>query len=61
MTLTNAQLVRMLLIPQWPKSEYKASAPVVQRNTAPKIKNHSGLLVSKRMACKGLKACRIGI
>ena len=30
--------------PQCPKSEYKASAPVVQRNTAPSINKALGLV-----------------
>ena len=42
MSFTYTQLTRMLLIPQCPKSEYSASAPVVQRKTAPRIKNQLG-------------------
>ena len=34
--------MRIFLIPQCPKSEYKASAPVVQRKTAPSNQNPLG-------------------
>ena len=41
-TFTKNQLTLIFLAPQCPKSEYKASAPVVQRKTAPKIQSALG-------------------
>ena len=55
----------MFLRPQWPRSEYKASAPVVHRNTAPSSQKPLGYTVSSLMAHSGLRAwstagwCRI--
>ena len=31
--------MRILFLPQWPRSEYKASAPVAAKNTAPNSNN----------------------
>ena len=38
----------MLFFPQCPKSEYKASAPVVHKKTAPNNQNPCGYSTNKR-------------
>ena len=59
MVLTKIQLMRMFCLPQWPKSEYKASAPVVHKNTALKIKIPEGWSCIKSMANNGFKHSKI--
>ena len=48
--LANIQDIRIFLRPQWPRSLYNASAPVVHKNTAPNSQKPEGYSDKKSMA-----------
>ena len=54
--------MRIFSLPQWPKSEYKASAPVVHKNTAPNVQKPAvpaWWVVSNSQAYTGDNALKI--